>query len=138
MFNKRTFSMIGMAIQTLAERVAKAINASGKTPAGIAREIGVSPAAVYQWIQGGIKDLRNENLFALADATGFSARWLGTGDGPMVDRYGSPAVKHVMEVMENLPPAEQAKLARLADAFTEPPANDLPPHASVQQRKVGG
>lgn len=130
--------MVAMTTQTLAERVAKAIDASGKTPAGIAREIGVSPAAVYQWIQGGIKDLRNDNLFALADATGFAARWLGTGEGPMVDCYGSAAVKHIMAVMENLPPAEQTKLARLADAFSDPPANDHPPHGTVQQRKMGG
>ena len=138
MFNKQTSTMIIMALQTLAERVAKAINACGKTPSGIAREIGVSPAAVYQWIQGGIKDLRNDNLFALADATGFSARWLGTGDGPMVDCYGNAAVKHVLKVMESLPPTEQTKLARMADAFTDPPANDHPPPGSVQQRKVDG
>lgn len=120
-----------MTIQTLAERVAKAINASGKTPAGIAREIGVSPAAVYQWVQGGIKDLRNDNLFALADATGFSARWLGTGEGPQVESYSSAAIKHVVQVMENLPPDDQDKLSRLADAFQGPPtSNDHPPHTT--------
>jgi hypothetical protein len=43
-----------------------------------------------------------------------------------------------MQVMENLPPAEQSKLARLADAFVEAPANDHPPHGSVQQRAMDG
>lgn len=124
MFMKRANTMLFMHAPDLATRIAKAIAASGKAPAAIAREIGVSPAAVYQWLQGGIKDLRNENLFALADATGYSARWLGTGEGPVIDCYSSAEIKHVMQVMEHLPAAERSKLARLADAFVEPPASN--------------
>lgn len=64
------------------ERIAKAIRASGKKNGEIAVECGVAPSAVTQWISGESKSLKPENLFALADATGFSARWIGIGKGP--------------------------------------------------------
>ena len=124
-------------MENIHQRVTRAVTGSGHTASSVARKIGVSPEAVGQWMKGPTKNLRNENLFALADATGFSARWIGTGQGPEIERY-STAVKHVLSVMENLPPAEQDKLARLADAFVGPPANDSPPHGSVQQRSMDG
>jgi transcriptional regulator with XRE-family HTH domain len=123
-------------MENIHQRVTRAVTASGHTASSVARKIGVSPEAVGQWMKGPTKNLRNENLFALADATGFSARWIGTGQGPEIDRYSSEAVRHVLSVMESLPPAEQNKLSRMADAFAGPPANDHPPHGSVQQRKV--
>lgn len=123
---------------TLHERVARAIKESGHNPSSVAREIGVSAEAVLQWVNGPTKNLRNDNLFALADVTGFSARWIGTGEGPQVECYSSAAIKHVVQVMENLPADEQAKLSRMADAFQGPPAsNDHPPH-TTQQRRVDG
>lgn len=125
-------------MENIHQRVTRAVTASGHTASSVARKIGVSPEAVGQWMKGPTKNLRNENLFALADATGFSARWIGTGQGPEIERYNNAAIQHVLSVMENLPAAEQDKLARMADAFTDPPANDHPPHDSVQQRKVDG
>lgn len=121
-------------MENIHQRVTRAVTESGHNASSVARKIGVSPEAVGQWMKGPTKNLRNENLFALADATGFSARWIGTGQGPEIDRYGSAAVQHVLHVMENLPPAEQDKLARLADAFVDPPANDHPPHRNRKQR----
>lgn len=64
------------------ERIAKAITVSGKKKGEIAVECGVAPSAVTQWISGESKSLKPENLFALADATGFNARWIGIGKGP--------------------------------------------------------
>jgi hypothetical protein len=34
----------------------------------MARQIGCSSAAIYQWIKGDTKNIKNELLFALADA----------------------------------------------------------------------
>jgi transcriptional regulator with XRE-family HTH domain len=69
-------------MSTLDERVARAITESDVPIRSIAAAVGVSVQSVYAWRNGKVKDLRNDNLFALADATGFEARWIGTGDGP--------------------------------------------------------
>ena len=66
---------------TLEDRVRHAINESGKDVREIARACGVSVQAVYAWRRGEVKNLQNDNLFNLAEATGFEARWLGTGKG---------------------------------------------------------
>jgi len=67
----------------LNERVEAAIKASGKTATDIAAEIGCKPAAIYQWLNGDTKNIRNELLFKFADKTGFNARWIATGEGEM-------------------------------------------------------
>lgn len=72
------------------ERIAAAIRQAGMTKSAVAQAVGVSPAAVTQWINGGTKDIKNENLFALATITGVSARWLATGEGDMHAPNGIP------------------------------------------------
>jgi transcriptional regulator with XRE-family HTH domain len=69
-------------MRLLSERVRHAIEQSGHTPSSVARAIGCTPAAVLQWVSGDTKNIKNDLLFALADATKFEARWIGTGDGP--------------------------------------------------------
>jgi len=68
---------------TRAERVALAIKHSKKLKKEIARECGVSPSAVTQWITGDSKSMKPENLFALAQATATNAEWLANGTGGM-------------------------------------------------------
>lgn len=63
-------------------RIAYAISAAGLDQAAVARLIGVKKSAVNQWVSGKTKDLKNDYLFALEDVTGFSARWIATGEGP--------------------------------------------------------
>lgn len=72
-------------MNTLEDRVRHAINESGKDILEIARVCGISVQAVYAWRRGSVKNLQNENLFNLAEATGFEARWIGTGKGPARD-----------------------------------------------------
>lgn len=64
------------------ERIAAAIEASGKLKSTVAKECGVRPSSVSQWLDGSSKSLKPENLYALARATGFSARWIAIGEGP--------------------------------------------------------
>ena len=54
----------------------------GISQSGLARACGVSPASVSQWVRGPTKDLRMENLVAVADYLGVEIRWLATGEGP--------------------------------------------------------
>ncbi|WP_016969329.1 LexA family protein [Pseudomonas tolaasii] len=63
------------------ERIARAIQVSGKKKGEIASLCGVANSAVTQWITGESKSLRPENLYALAKATGFRAEWLAIGEG---------------------------------------------------------
>lgn len=63
------------------ERIARAIQLSGKKKGEIASLCGVANSAVTQWITGESKSLRPENLYALAKATGFRAEWLAIGEG---------------------------------------------------------
>lgn len=63
------------------ERIARAIQLSGKKKGEIAALCGVANSAVTQWITGESKSLRPENLYALAKATGFQAQWLAIGEG---------------------------------------------------------
>ncbi len=65
------------------DRIALAIKHSKKLKKEIARECGVTPSAVTQWITGDSKGMKPENLFALADATGVNAEWLANGTGGM-------------------------------------------------------
>ncbi|WP_171016290.1 LexA family transcriptional regulator [Pseudomonas sp. F(2018)] len=76
------------------ERIARAIELSGKRKGEIAAACGVAPSSVTQWISGESKSLKPENLFALAKATGFAAQWLGIGEGPereQIDEHGNIA-----------------------------------------------
>lgn len=64
------------------ERIARAIQASGKSKSEIAKLCEVAPSAVTQWLSGESKTLKAESVFALAKATGFNAEWLTFGIGP--------------------------------------------------------
>lgn len=69
-------------MSTRAERIAEAIASTDLNDAEVARRIGCKSQAVSQWKSGTTKDLKNDHLFALADLTGFEARWIATGEGP--------------------------------------------------------
>lgn len=66
----------------MGQRIEKAITVSGADVRKIASACDVSVQAVYAWMRGDVKNLRGENLFTLADETGFEARWIATGKLP--------------------------------------------------------
>lgn len=53
-----------------------------RKPGAFARETGVSPAAVTQWLDGSTKTLKAETAEKIEAVTGFSWRWLTSGRGP--------------------------------------------------------
>lgn len=67
----------------LSERIAYAVLKSGLSQKEIAARVGVTPGAITQWKQGGIQELKANNLLALAKATGFKSEWLANGTGEM-------------------------------------------------------
>lgn len=68
------------------DRIREAVEASGKKKKEIAKECGVSPPSISQWITGETKNIKPDNLFALSRATGYSAEWLATGRGEKLIR----------------------------------------------------
>lgn len=104
-----SFTIAGMDLDdfdlaTLGGRVAHAVQASTYPIESIAARMGISKQAIYQWIDGRTKNIRNEHLFPFADITGFSPRWIATGDGPQrPPRYDDHRVRHILKVMEALP-----------------------------------
>ncbi|WP_178125612.1 S24 family peptidase [Pseudomonas sp. FSL R10-0765] len=64
----------------MSERIAFALNSSGKQPRDLAKEIGISVARISQ-LKAGTGGIKAENLFAFARATHCSPRWLAEGVG---------------------------------------------------------
>lgn len=111
---------------TVNERVTRAITLSGHTPSSVARALGISPEAVLQWMHGPTKNLRNDNLFGLADVTGFSARWIGTGIGPEIETYRRADIQRALRVMEQLPEGDMATLSRMIELYGIAVSADMP------------
>src|SRR5690606_34026988 len=55
--------MLNMCVMERHERIARAIQLSGKKKGEIAKECGVAPSAVTQWLDGSVKSMKPENLF---------------------------------------------------------------------------
>jgi transcriptional regulator with XRE-family HTH domain len=70
-----------MAPMTMGKRIREAREGAGLSIQQLAKKAGVSRSAVYQWESGDTKGLKPENLFAVAAATGYAARWIGTDKG---------------------------------------------------------
>ena len=108
---------------TLSERITEAIETSGVTVAAVAERCGVTPQAVYQWMNGDTKQLSGENLVELAEITGFDARWLAREAGPKKRIYPKTTQQaHVLELMQKLPEAQENLIVKIADSVAEPPA----------------
>lgn len=86
-------------MKNINDRIREAVNADSRTQVEIAAACGVTKATVNDWMQGRTRNIRPENLFALADALGVSARWLATGKGPRIDPLKTPAIKVIADVL---------------------------------------
>lgn len=105
---------------TLGQRISRAMTESGKSVEDVAKACDVSVQAVYTWMRDEIKDLRNKNLFPLADLTGFEARWLDTGEGPERPLYRLDShIGRALAVMEHMPEPYQAQAVKQIDSLAE-------------------
>ncbi|MEO1035200.1 MAG: helix-turn-helix domain-containing protein [Pseudomonadota bacterium] len=66
---------------TLNDRVREAVD-SYSSAADLARDMGVSKAAISGWVRGTTKNIKSENLHKLAALTEFSPTWILYGQGP--------------------------------------------------------
>lgn len=73
---RNKYSSLGVGTRIRQER-----EALGLTQTEVGAAAGVTKGAVSAWENGNTKNLRLENLFAIADKLCVSARWLAIGDG---------------------------------------------------------
>lgn len=72
-------------MNTLQERIAELMAASGLSVGQLAEIAGVSSSAVSQWKDGPTKALKAAPATRLAERTGYCARWIAEGSGPKKD-----------------------------------------------------
>ena len=77
------------------DRIKEARETAQLTKSQLARALGLSRASVSAWETGAVKNLKNEHLFKLSKITGFSARWLATGQGPKERESASSTVAYL-------------------------------------------
>lgn len=110
---------------TPAERVAWAIERSGKTLTALAQEIGCSHAALSQWQNGHtpLETVKSGLLHAFAERTGVDVRWLLTGQGPAVSRYVMRSeverITVALQVMESRAPQQVETIVRMVEAAAQ-------------------
>ena len=70
------------SMNLLSERIEHILETTGISASDIARRVGVTSSTISQWKSGQTTNIRPDHLFALAELTGFEAKWIGTGKGP--------------------------------------------------------
>lgn len=114
-------------MDTLGKRIELALTGSNVSVNQAAAACDVSVQAIYTWMRDGVKDLRNENLFALADLTGYQARWIATGKGPQKLTEGERE-KRLLEIYGRLDERGRAAVHRVAEAESAYAVSDLDNH----------
>lgn len=67
---------------TIADRLKATLDYAGLNSAELANRIGISRSAMSYLLNGKSKTPKANNLLAIEDATGVSARWIESGEGP--------------------------------------------------------
>lgn len=118
---------------SFSQRLAEALSKSGMTKSGLAKLVRVTPSAVSQWLSRETKAPSPANLFAIADALNYSARWLATGKGPArsCEQWGdvSPETMALAQKISSLSSDKQQLLMQIfsAAAPDDIVAKHLPP-----------
>lgn len=109
--------------QTLGQRVAEAIETADVEVAEVAKAADISPQAVYQWINGQSTSLKGPSLAALAEITGFSARWILKGQGPKRTGYSRGSKRAaLLTLMQDMNDYQVEVLLKTAEALLHDPA----------------
>jgi transcriptional regulator with XRE-family HTH domain len=104
-------------LSTKEGRIAFVLESSGHNPNSMAKLIGCKAAAIYQWLNGSTKNIKENLLWSLADVTGFEARWISNGQGPAkIDS----SIKHANQVLMAMQPSARYTAVRLLDTLAEP------------------
>lgn len=105
-----------MELKSQSQRIAYALRESHIKQIDLARLAGVSRSAASQWVNGEIIKVSAENIFAIADATGFSARWLALGEGPPRNHSTEERANKLLTLYQRLDERGQAAVFRVAES----------------------
>ncbi|MGV3679690.1 MAG: S24 family peptidase [Acidovorax sp.] len=92
---------------TLQDRIAEIMSSKGLTVGELATIAGVSSSAVTQWKDGPTKSLKTGPAAKIAAATGYSALWVGTGDGP---KHPAPPAYEIQSNVADAPALVPSRL----------------------------
>lgn len=95
------------APKTVKDRILSAMaSANIRSPAELARKMGIPRQTVYRWTNGEGEKLTPEMLYKLADATNTNARWLAEGSpwSPVRPKHLTPDQNMVLEIYSQLSP----------------------------------
>lgn len=108
--------------KTPSDRVAFAIEHSGKTLEEIAEKLGCTHATLSQW-QTGMTNVANAKaglLYKFAELTGTDVRWILTGQGPAISRYTLTSemsrLGAALRAMERKAPQQVETIVRMVEA----------------------
>lgn len=96
------------------------MESAGLNQPELARRIGISKQAVSAIISGSTKQPNPVNLFEIADATGFEARWLATGKGPQTKEEVARERLDISQLSPNSQAAIRAALHSLEEQQHDP------------------
>ena len=82
MINALSDSEVLMDPEMLKDRIKEAMEGAGLKPLQLAHATGRTSGAVTQWTDGTTKTLKADTAAKIEEATGYSATWLVTGQGP--------------------------------------------------------
>lgn len=110
-------------MKTLSERINLILQAKGWSAAELARQAGVSRAAVTDWRNGNVAALTTDVAARISKATGYSMLWVANGEGPrettpsLVDAGYWPFRSVEWASFQKLTPDEQHDLDRTVARF---------------------
>ena len=114
--------------QTIGQRIREARQVYQLSQGGLAKRVGVSAAAVWQWESGDVRGLKPTNLLATARALGVNVQWLVYGSGRMYDDATGPAARVPVVPWHN---AGQVEHSIREDKCTEYVDAAFSPHARL-------
>lgn len=105
------------------------------TQAAFGDPLGVTGAAVGQWLSGSTKQPTAEKLFAIEDHYGYTARWIATGEGARTVEVARQVLA-LAEMILAAPGEKQKAIATLLQPDEKPdgPGSGLP--MSVQHKRI--
>lgn len=125
--------------KTPAERVALAIQRSGKTLEQLAEALGCTHAMLSQWQTGGtnVANAKADLLYRFAEQTGTDVRWILTGRGPVISRYMLSSemnrISTAIKAMEQREPRLVEHVVRMVEAAAgQAPTTQGSPAPSVE------
>lgn len=118
-----------MARETFVTRLADAMTKEGlKGPVQLGKRLRVNKQTASKWINGQTPKLGASELFVIADGLKVSARWLWTGDGPILPRSDiGVEEEHCLAIFKAMNQEDRQEWLRLGQRLADRPGQPATP-----------